>query len=596
MSDYAVAAEHAVRGAEVEPSPFAPHVLRDYALLADGYRGALVGPRGDLPFLCAPRWDSPAVLSELIGGAGVYAITPRERYVWGGYYEPGTLIWRSRWVTTAGIVECRDALAMPGDPDRVVLLRRIEAVDGPATLEVRLNLAADFGQAGPADLHRAADGDWLVRTGDLYCRWSGAGPLAVADDGTLHGRIRIGADSPHRDLVLQISRDQVVEQVDPHQAWARTARAWHSLVPTFSGSAAPRDSRHAYAVLRGLTAPGGGMVAAPTLGLPERAEAGRNYDYRYVWLRDQAYAGLAAAVDEPLPLLQDALAFTTACVLEHGDRLAPAYTIDRRSLPHESTLDLTGYPGGHDVVGNWVTDQFQLDACGEMLQLYAAGARHGGLEADDARAAAVLVELIATRWAQPDAGIWELQDAWWTHSRLACVAGLRAVARQRGLTDAAAAASLADTILQETSQRCLGADGAWQQSPEHARVDAALLLPPSRGGLDARDPRSLATLDAVRRDLVEDGYVYRYRPDERPLGEAEGAFLMCGFAMALAELGAGNITAAFRWFERQRGACGPPGLFAEEFDVQQRQLRGNLPQAFVHALLLETSQRLGSAA
>jgi GH15 family glucan-1,4-alpha-glucosidase len=506
------------------------------------------------------------------------------------------LIWRSRWVTTTGTVECRDALALPGDPDRLVLLRRIEAVDGPAVIDVHLNLAADFGRTGPAELHRTDEGDWLIRTGDLRCRWSGASEAVVAEDGTLHGRIRVDADTPSYDLVLQIGRHEPVQHVDPHGAWARTAGAWHSLVPTFPASAAPRDSQQAYAVLRGLTAPGGGMVAAPTLGLPERAEAGRNYDYRYVWLRDQAYAGLAVAVDQPLPLLQDALAFTTACVLEHGDQIAPAYTIDRRPLPHESTLNLSGYPGGHDVVGNWVTDQFQLDACGEMLQLYAAGARHGGLEADDEQAIAVLAELVSTRWTQPDAGIWELHDAWWAHSRLACVAGLRAVAEHHGLTDTAAATGLADAILAETSRRCLGADGAWRQSPDHARVDAALLLPPSRGALDAQDPRSLSTLGAVRRDLVEDGYVYRYRPDDRALGQAEGAFLMCGFAMALAELDAGHVTEAFRSFERQRAACGPPGLFAEEFDVQQRQLRGNLPQAFVHALLLETSQRLGSVA
>ena len=95
-------------------------------------------------------------------------------------------------------------------------------------------------------------------------------------------------------------------------------------------------------------------------------------------------------------------------------------------------------------------------------------------------------------------------------------------------------------------------------------------------------------------ELVEDGYVYRYTDGETPLGTAEGAFLMCGFAMCLARHAAGDATEAFRWFERQRAACGPPGLLSEEFDVRQRQLRGNLPQGFVHALLLECAQRLGT--
>ena len=91
--------------------------------------------------------------------------------------------------------------------------------------------------------------------------------------------------------------------------------------------------------------------------------------------------------------------------------------------------------------------------------------------------------------------------------------------------------------------------------------------------------------------MTQEGYAYRYRPDERPLGEAEGAFLLCGFIMSLAYGQQGNQVEAARWFERNRAACGPPGLFSEEFDVTQRQLRGNLPQAFVHALLLECAAK-----
>ena len=88
-------------------------------------------------------------------------------------------------------------------------------------------------------------------------------------------------------------------------------------------------------------------------------------------------------------------------------------------------------------------------------------------------------------------------------------------------------------------------------------------------------------------ELTQDGYVYRFRQDSRPLGAAEGAFLLCGFLLSLALLQRGDVTQAARWFERTRAACGPPGLLSEEFDVRQRQLRGNLPQAFVHAELLE---------
>jgi len=132
----------------------------------------------------------------------------------------------------------------------------------------------------------------------------------------------------------------------------------------------------------------------------------------------------------------------------------------------------------------------------------------------------------------------------------------------------------------------------WQRAPGDARVDAALLLPAIRGALPAADPRTRATIDAVRTDLLRDGYVYRFRQDSRPLADAEGAFVLCGFLLALATEQQGEHFSAARLFERNRAACGPPGLFAEEYDISQRQLRGNLPQAFVHALLLESAHTL----
>ena len=569
-----------------------PHVLQELALLADGHRAALCGPRGDIVWLCVPRWDSEACLQQLVGGEGTYSVTPVEQYVWGGYYEEGTLIWRHRWVTTAGIAECRDALAYPGDPDVAVLLRRLEAVDTEVAVDVVLDIRAAFGRHGMDDLRRDDDGVWTARSGDLRLRWSGAA-AAGDEDGQLRLRLVVEPGRPH-DLVLEVGVRAPGSPVDAEAAWAGTSHSWNSCVPDFAGSVAPRDARHAYAVLRGLTAPGSGMVAAPTLGLPERAEAGRNYDYRYVWIRDQAYAGLAASVLEPLPLLDEAVEFVTARLLEDGDTLRPAYRVDGTDVPSESTLGLPGYPGGRDVVGNWVRGQFQLDTLGEILQLLAAAARHDRLDTDAHRAIGVAVSVIESRWDEPDAGIWELDNAWWTHSRLACVGGLSTLATYLPASEGGRLTTLADSLLAETSRRCLDARGFWRRSPEHRGTDAALLLPPVRGALPATDPRTVATLAEVEDTLAQDGYVYRFAADARRLGEAEGAFLLCGFTMAMAHWHQGDETSAFRWFERNRAACGPPGLLSEEYDVQQRQLRGNIPQAFVHAALLETSLRLAA--
>ena len=117
----------------------APHVLREYALLADGERGIIVGPRGEFVWMCFPRWDSDAIFSALLGGPGAYAITPEDRCVWGGYYDPGSLIWNSRWITGDAIIECREALALPSRPDRAVILRRVIARHGRARVHVTLD-------------------------------------------------------------------------------------------------------------------------------------------------------------------------------------------------------------------------------------------------------------------------------------------------------------------------------------------------------------------------------------------------------------------------------------------------------------------------
>jgi hypothetical protein len=276
-----------------------PHVLREYALVADGERGALVGPRGDFAWLCAPMWDSGAVFSALIGGPGVYAVTPKEpRFVWGGYYEDATLIWRSRWITSSGFTECREALGYPANPHTAVVLRRVMAIDGPSQVRVVLDVRASFGRHRMSQLKQAG-GVWTARSGPLRMRWSGGGDATVRADGALELHLTLD-EGVYHDLVLEIS-DQALPRVPVRapEAWQATETSWAAAVPELGPSLAAGDSRHSYAVLAGLTSGTGGMVAAATMSLPERSKAGRNYDYRYVWIRDQCYAGQAVAADGP---------------------------------------------------------------------------------------------------------------------------------------------------------------------------------------------------------------------------------------------------------------------------------------------------------
>ncbi|MGW7488224.1 glycoside hydrolase family 15 protein [Streptomyces sp. NPDC054786] len=574
---------------------YPPQDLGSYALLADGERGALVGPRGEICWLCAPRWHDEAVFAALIGGGGLYAVTPAEPFVPGGAYEDGSLIWRSRWVTRSGIVECRDALAFPGQTGRLVLLRRIVACEGPARLQVVLHPVAAYGREPMREVRRDPTGEWQARLGGLALRWSGAEDARPAGGDGDRFMLELNlAEGQQRDLVLELSAGPLrTTAVDPGRAWAATERAWASAVPALTDTVAVRDARQAHAILRGMTSADGGMVAAATTSLPERAEEGRNYDYRYVWIRDQAYAGQAVAAAAPGPLLDDAVRFTTARLHADGPDLSPAYTVTGQPVPDQHPLDLPGYPGGYDRIGNHVNRQFQLDCFGEALLLLAAAAEHGRLDDDGWAAARIAADTVRRRWREADAGIWELGNRDWTHSRLICAAGLRRLAGAAPRGPAARDWSgLADALLADTERRALHPDGHWQRSPDDPSLDAALLLPPLRGLLPTDDPRTRATLRAYTANLTDGYYAYRFRHDDRPLSKAEGAFLLCGFVTALAEHQQGHDLDAYRWFERNRGACGAPGLYAEEYDVAQRRLLGNLPQAFVHALFLEASARL----
>jgi alpha,alpha-trehalase len=574
-----------------------PHVLREYALVADGERGALIRPRGEIVWLCVPRWDSPAAFSGLLGGPGRYVVAPADPWqVWDGYYEPGTLIWRSRWIGDV-TTECWEAMAMPADPHRVVLLRRIEAIDGPTRINVALDISAGFGHSGMTDLS-CEDEHWTGRSGDIRFRWSGA----TRARHTAHGlsmTLDLAAGE-HHSLVLELS-DQTLpaEPVRSDAAWIATEEAWSRVVPDCGDLIAVADARHAYAVLRGLTSASGAMVAAATTSLPEHFKEGRNHDYRYAWIRDQCYTGLAVAAHGPHPLLKGAVKFVTERVLADGPNLVPAYTVAGEAVPGGAALPLRGFPGGTAVTGNRVREQFQLDMFGDSLSLLAAAARLDMLGEDDWRAAATAADAIKKRWREPDAGIWELESRRWTQSRLACVAGLRLIAAAaaegpvggHGRREAARWSSLADAILADLGDS-VHPSGRWQRAPDDERVDASLLLPVIRGALPPDDPRMLQTVAAVREELSVDGFVYRFRHDARPLNKAEGAFLLCGFWMALAEHARGNPVAAAHWFERNRAVTGPTVLYAEEYDVCRRQLRGNLPQAFVHAAMLECAVKL----
>ena len=208
-----------------------------------------------------------------------------------------------------------------------------------------------------------------------------------------------------------------------------------------------------------------------------------------MWIRDQCFAGQAVAQAGPLPLLDDAVGFVVQRLLADGEHLAPAYTVDGDPVPDERNLDLQGYPGGADIVGNWVNRQFQLDAFGETLVLFADAAAHDRLDAAGWRAAETAVAAIERRWREPDGGIWELQPDAWTHSRLVCAAGLRRLSAHQSQGHAAAWLALADAIVADTARRALHPAATGSVPPATTGSTPPSYCPPSAA---ASHPRTSA--------------------------------------------------------------------------------------------------------
>jgi GH15 family glucan-1,4-alpha-glucosidase len=472
-------------------------------------------------------------------------------------------------------------------------------VDGTVRARAALSIAAEYGHAGSVPWRRQGE-YWTCAYPGVHAWWRGAGNARPdQEQAGLVADFDLAAGE-HHDLVLHLSvRDDPMgaDDLNPDELWRSTEMAWSRAIPPCRDLEAAADLRRAFAVLRGLTTPGGATVAAATTSLPERAQAGRNYDYRYAWVRDTCYIGRAgASVPGAQAVLDDAVRWLTERVLSDGAGTKPAYQVDGSAVPEPCHLGLPGYPGGSDVVGNPVGSQFQLDLFGEVLLILARAAGLDRIDADGWKAAEIAIDAIAQRYAEKESGIWEIEPNLWTHSRLICVAGLRAIAQHgapgRWRTEAL---TLADRLLSQADRRCLHPSGRWQRAPDDRRVDASLLLAEVRGALPPHDPRSVATREAVLNDLSQDFYLYRYSDPAKPLGESEGAFLVCNFWMVLAKLRAGEVTSAARWFERSRASSGSSGLFSEEYDVEQNQLRGNIPQAFVHALLIESAAELSRA-
>jgi GH15 family glucan-1,4-alpha-glucosidase len=371
----------------------------------------------------------------------------------------------------------------------------------------------------------------------------------------------------------------------------------------------PDAVRRSLIVLKALTyAPTGGIVAAATSSLPEQLGGPRNWDYRYCWLRDATFTLQALLgtgfVDEARAWRE----WLIRAVAGDPADLRIMYGLDgARRLPEHELPWLAGYEDSRPVrVGNAAAGQFQLDVWGEVLDgLHVA--RRAGLQPSDPAwdVQQALLDYLEGHWDEPDESLWEMRGGrrQFVHSKVMAWAGVdrgvRAV-EHFGLPGPGDRwSALRDRIAAEVLEHGFDAErGTFTQFYGSRGLDAALLLIPRTGFLPWDDPRIVGTVDAVRRELCEDGFVLRYRPeldgvDGLPGGE--GAFLACSFWLADGLHGAGRRHQAEALFARLLAVRSDVGLLAEEYDTGGRRQIGNVPQAFSHVALVNTARALSGA-
>ncbi|MDP9070276.1 MAG: glycoside hydrolase family 15 protein [Actinomycetota bacterium] len=580
--------------------------VEDFGLIGDGSTAALVGRDGTVAWLCVPRFDDDPLFCSILDTArgGGFRLAPAEAAAGRQRYEPDSGVLATELRSSTGLVRISDCLTLRAGADltedapagRGELLRSVVVLDGHVRLEVEVE------PRGGATCERRADGLRVtpLRRPDLDLQLVATVPL----DG-LRSAVALRAGD-RADFLLRWSGSGGHHRVPSVPALLQsTLDAWRRWLRhlRYDGPQQALVGRSALTLKMLDYLPTGGLVAAPTSSLPEAIGGERNWDYRFAWVRDAAFAvyalrrvGLEAEAWGFLGWVLDAI--------ERDGHARVLYTVDGRQPPCERhDEELEGYRGSTPVRwGNDAAGQRQHDAYGEILdcawQWRSAG---GSLDGTWPRLVGV-VEEAAQRWDQPDHGIWEVRTAerLFTYSVAMCH-----VALDRGARIAQALGPRGDgTRWRAEAERIRRAvvDDAWDDAAgaitEHlggGGLDASLLALPLRRVVDPRHPRMVATVDAIVGRLgAGHGLLYRYLPEESPDGLPghEGAFVLCSFWLVDNLAYQGRLDEAHELFEALCARAGPLGLLPEEIDPTTGAFLGNYPQAFSHVGLISSGMNL----
>jgi GH15 family glucan-1,4-alpha-glucosidase len=582
--------------------------IEDYAFLSDTQTAALVSRDGCVDWLCLPRFDSPACFASLLGGTenGHWRFFPDEEVeATRRRYRGDSLILETEIETKSGAVRLIDFMPPRGEnPD---IVRIVEGIRGKVTMKMELVIRFDYGGMVPwvrrrnGDLEAIAGPDGLIlRTPVKTC---GRDLTTVAEF--------IVSEGERVPFVLTwfASHKNPPRAIHHEHALQDTERYWRTWCNQFQGNGKWRDAvMRSLIVLKGLTyAPTGGLVAAATTSLPEQIGGPRNWDYRYCWLRDATFALVSLMLHGFQEEAKGWREWLLRAVAGSPAQMQIMYGVrgERRLTELEVTW-LSGYEKSVPVrIGNAASTQFQLDVYGEVLATMFEADRAGiKMQEPDWALMVHLMKFLESNWQKPDEGIWEVRGGRknFTHSKMMAWVAFDCAVKLVEQCGCAAAQhvgrwrKIREQIRAEVCERGYNSEKkAFTQFYGSDALDASLLTMPLVGFLPATDERVCNTVEAIERELMEDGLVLRYRPQECDvdgLPGREGVFLPCSFWLVSCRHLLGRKEEARELFERLLDVRNDLGLLSEEYDPRDKRQLGNFPQAFSHVALLGAARIL----
>ncbi len=576
----------------------------DHAVIGNGRVLALVAPSTHIDWLCLPHFDSPSVFARLldVDQGGTFAFEAVGKVDMAMQYVTNTNVLRTRVTTTEGVFDVYDyAPRIPsgvGVHSPIEIHRVLVPRTGEPHVRVHFDLRPDYARAEPRYVEVPGGFDIAGGPHPLYLRTNVppaylTNHLPVRLDRTVFFALSDGI--PPAFATVEDVEHAMRQTIVGWRAWAKTC-----AIPSFAGRSVLRS---ALCLKLHVFDDTGAIIAASTTSVPEAIGTERTWDYRYCWLRDAAFVVEAL---RRLSHLAEGEAFVRFLrdVTANGP-LQPLYGIGGERELTEVHLDhLAGFAGSKPVrVGNAAFSQQQHDLMGEMVLCLESLLTDPRVIPGDTASAMALVESLVQQaielFAVDDTGLWEYRTRKrpYTFSKVLCwVAAHRgaSIARLLGREDLASrwdrwASTQREFILSAAYRADLG---YFTQALHGEHPDASLLLLPTFGFIDARDPRFVSTVRAYERLLVRNGLMLRYdHPDD--FGETTSAFTICSFWWAEALAMMGEVDQAVTVFERLQTYANPVGLFSEDIDPSTGRLLGNFPQAYTHVGLIHAAITIG---